>query len=253
MKTFYDYLAESVKEYGFRIKTLEVIDDAFLDKLENALRKYDLIDISAPKRTIAQKNPLDFPQVDGFAEVHMVDVIVRIPASSAVMAQDIRNHIVIPDSRIVVRGKDEPVELENMSQKAAQDMAKEASDRGLEISAILNDPDYLEAVEGTVPYGDEYNQKFLAYLAQVAANREEFTSDGGAVKKTPRFAWLKDQPEADDFNAGIDGVKPAKAKAGKTPEAPEETLDSGKSFKKTYTKNGEKTVVSLTNKQVRKD
>ena len=259
MKTFHNYLAESTKEFSFRVKTLLEIDDSFLDRLERALRKYGIVDISAVKRTAAQKNPMDFPHVEGLAEVYMVDVIVGVPASSAVLVQDIRNVIAIPEGNIVVRGKDEAIELLNTAEKAAQDMAKEAKGRELENAALLNDSEYSEAVEGEVQFGDEYNQKFLNYLGQVAANREEVTFDGTEVKKTPRFAWLK-REEVQDFNADHEGVKPASVKAGKKPVEPTEVhhtgvnTDDNKEFKKLYTdKNGVKTVVSRTTKQVRKD
>lgn len=260
MKTFFDYLAESVKEYSFRIKTLVEIDEAFLDNIEKALRKYDIIDISAPKRLNVQKNPLDFPSVEGLADIYMVDVIVRVPASSAVMAQDIRTVTRLPDSQIVVRGRDEAIELVTTHVKASQDIEKEAKGRGLETQSLLQDSDYSEAQDVEVQVGDEYNQKFLNYLGQVAANREEVTFDNGALKKTSRFAWLKKE-EAQDFNDGHDGVKPASnMKSGKKAIEPSEVHHSGvnqdtdKTFKKTFKdKNGEKTVVSKTAKQVRKD
>lgn len=259
MKTFQTYLAESTKEFSFRVKTLVEIDEAFLDKLERAIRKYGIVDIGPVKRTAAQKNPLDFPQVEGLTEVYMVDCIVSVPASSAVLVQDIRNVIHMPESQIVVRGKDEAVELLNTAEKAAQDMAKEAKGRDLTPAALLNDSEYSEAVTTEVQYGDDYNQKFVDYLGQIAANREEVTFDGTEVKKTPRFAWLKKET-AEDFNAGIDTVKPAESKPGKKPKAPATVhhtgvnLDSEKEFKQLYTdKSGGKKVVSRTTKQVRKD
>lgn len=260
MKTFHSYLSESTREFSFRVKTLVEIDDVFLDKMERALRKYNVIDVSAPKRTAAQKNPMDFPHVDGLSEVYMVDIILGVPASSLVLVQDIRNQIAMPEGQIVVRGKDEAVELQNTVEKAASDMAKEAAGRGLVPSALLNDKDYSEAVETEVQYGNEYNANFTGYLAQIAANREEITFDGEVVKKTPRFAWLKKE-EAQDFNADIkDAPKIAKAKTGKKPVAPTDVhhtgvnLDSDKEFKALYADDkGEKKVVSRTTKQVRKD
>lgn len=260
MKTFHSYLAESTREFSFRVKSLVEIDDTFLDKIERALRKYNVIDVSAVKRTAAQKNPMDFPHVDGLSEVYMVDIILGVPASSAVLVQDIRNQIPMPESQIVVRGKDEAVELVNTAEKAASDMAKEAKGRNLTPAALLNDSQYSEAPETEVQFGNEYNAKFTGYLAQIAANREEITFDGTEIKKTPRFAWLKKE-EAADFNADIkDAPKVAKAKPGKKPAAPTDVhhtgvnLDSNKEFKALYTDaKGEKKVVSRTTKQVRKD
>lgn len=259
MKSFRSYLAEATKEYSFRVKTLVAMDDAFLDKLEKALRKYGIVDIGAPKRTAAQKNPLDFPHVSGLTDVYMVDVILSIPASSSVLAQDIRNVITLSDSQIVVRGKHEAVELVNTEVKAAEDIAKEADGRDLTPAALLNDAEYLEATDTEVQYGNEYNQKFLNYLAQIAANREEITFDGTEVKKSPRFAWLKKE-SAQDFNDGIDGIKPGEAKAGKTPKKPSDTgltgvnLEDEKVFKRTFVDDkGEKRVVVRDTKQVRKD
>jgi hypothetical protein len=260
MKTFHSYLAESTKEFSFRVKSLVEIDDVFLDKMERGLRKYNVIDVSAVKRTAAQKNPMDFPHVDGLSEVYMVDIILGVPASSLVLVQDIRNQIPMPESQIVVRGKDEAVELVNTAEKAAHDMAKEAKGRGLTPAALLNDSEYNEAVDTEVQTGNDYTERFLGYLSQIAANREEITFDGTEIKKTPRFAWLKKE-EAEDFNASIkDAPKVAKSKTGKKAVAPSDVhhtgvnLDSDKEFKALYVDDkGVKKVVSRTTKQVRKD
>ena len=70
MKKLSDYLAESVKEYNYKIKILGEIEDGMMDVIEDELKKYDLKSIGSATKTMFQKNPLDFEEgVSG--EVHI--------------------------------------------------------------------------------------------------------------------------------------------------------------------------------------
>ena len=42
MKTLKEYLAESVKEYNYKIKILGEVEDGMMDVIENELKKFDL-------------------------------------------------------------------------------------------------------------------------------------------------------------------------------------------------------------------
>ena len=55
MKSFYHYLAESAKEYSFRVKTVEPIDGKFLDTLKRTFFKYDVKSVSPAKKMMMQK------------------------------------------------------------------------------------------------------------------------------------------------------------------------------------------------------
>jgi len=67
------YLAEVEKSYHYRIKTIVPLDDDKMGRIEHAILKYNPLSLSQPKKTIIQKNPLDFPSIVA-SEVYIVDV-----------------------------------------------------------------------------------------------------------------------------------------------------------------------------------
>ena len=52
MKTLKEYLAESVKEYNYKVKILGEVEDGMMDTIENELKRYDLKTMSSPTKTI---------------------------------------------------------------------------------------------------------------------------------------------------------------------------------------------------------
>jgi len=203
MKSFYHYLAESAKSYGYRIKTVETMDSQFVETVKKALFKYDVQSVTAPKKLIAQKSPLDFREYS-MAEVWILDIKTSIPASSYVLATELRQALQISDGKLVVRGDNEPVAIEA---EAIEEIHKDG-----EYKAALDDPFYENSPQPKeVAYGDEYNKNLLSYLAQVKADaQDEVIPAIEEVKKISKFSWLskKDTEIADDFNDGIDTVKP---------------------------------------------
>jgi hypothetical protein len=61
MKSFYEYLANVKKEYKYKIKLAVPVSDDTMDCIEKVLKRYDVIEISKPKKGILQSNELDFP------------------------------------------------------------------------------------------------------------------------------------------------------------------------------------------------
>lgn len=210
MKSFYHYLAESVKEYRFRIKSLAPIDDHFIKLVDQTLFKYGVKNISKPKKLMPQKAPLDFREKE-LAEIHIIDVVLETPASSFVLATDLRAALKLLDTQLVVRGENEPRELEA---SAIEEIQKDS-----ESKAKLNDPMYEDEDQpAEVAFGDEYNKKLLDYLAQGRANSDTDVPAIEEIKKVAKFSWLnpKDKNIADDFNSEIDTVKPVHVNS-KTP------------------------------------
>jgi hypothetical protein len=218
MKSFYHYLAESAKSYGYRIKSVLPMDDHFVETLKKALFKYDIQDVSKAKKLMAQKAPLDFKDFP-MAEIWVLDIKTGVPASSYVLATELRSAFQIADKMLVVRGENEPVEIEA---EKIEEIHKDD-----EAKAKLEDPFYeAEDQPKEVAYGDAYNKKFLNYLAQIKADAEAKTVPAiEEVKKTNKFSWLnpKDKTVADDFNKDHDTVKPVHSntkKAGTKAEKP---------------------------------
>ena len=225
MKSFYRYLAESAKSYKYRVKSIVPMDEYFIATLKKALFKYDVQSVSKPKKLMAQKTPLDFNAYP-MAEVWIVDIVTAVPASSYVLATQIRAALQVVDGLLVVRGENEPIEIEA---EKIEEIHKDD-----EAKAKLDDPMYeTEDQPKEIAYGDTYNKKLLNYLAQVKADGEAKTvPEIEEVKKNNKFAWLnpKDKNVGADFNAGIDTVKPVHVntkKAGKDPVKPNLTSASG--------------------------
>jgi hypothetical protein len=233
MANFYEYLSKSKREYEYRIKSVVAMDDKFISNIEKAVAKYGFISISKPKKTIAQSNPLDFPNIP-FAEVWIVDVKTHIPVSTGILLPELRAALNIPEKFLVVRAENDPMEIETNRIDAIADAV--AKSKTQPIPLLSTDPKYEEwnyDADKDTPYGDAYNKKFLAYLAQVAADREFLeaaVNPENDTKKKNMFTWLKDQPTAEDFNKDFDTVKPISQttkKTGGTTDKPASVANPG--------------------------
>ena len=156
MKTFNEYLAESNKEYALRIKFATDITEAMLDRMETHLEKYGVKEITKPKKTIAQSNPMDFAESRG-REITIVDFVLDYPVVSDVLRDEICEATGLSRTHVVVRSPDdEPMNEEEAKSK-------------------LEDSEYSDAVDvkSEKHYGDVYNSKFTEELAKVRADRKK--------------------------------------------------------------------------------
>lgn len=242
MKNFFQYLAEATKEYEYRIRTIVPITDVSMAKLKKVLDKYNLISISDPKKTILQDSPLDFPNV-GMAEVYIVDIKTGVPASSEVLLQELRGALNIPWSKIVVRSKNDPMEIETQIQNSEDKGLKDSDQDPL----LSTDPAYKEynlSLDEPPSFGDDYNKKFLAYLARVAAERKEVEAvvQPENMKKSSFGLMSELNKDADDFNKDYDTPKPVPVnRADKSAPEPADVSNEGsfitsKRLSKTLTK-----------------
>lgn len=249
-----EYLAASERRYSYRIKTVVPMDDEIVDRIERYLAKYLPVSIGKVVKTMFQRNPLDFPGID-HAEVFYLDITTALPASSYVLQQDIRLALGIPEKYIIVRAENEPTEIETQRINAITDIDQEATEKGLEPSALLNNPDYPEAedVDSNQLYGDKYNAGLRDYLAKIAAEREAIVIK---TKNAP-FAWLEIpenelSPVQDKTNFNSD-VKPSVEPVTVKKPDPRSKGGNGEmdnnttSYKKIFqTKDGKPTVIAKT-------
>lgn len=213
---FKQYLAEAERRYYFRIKTVVPLSDKEMTRIELALAKYQPFEISAPAKTILQKHPMDFKDLEN-AEVWIVDAVLGLPASPYILQQDIRQNLNIPEKYVVVRSENDPLELQGEDAIAIDELHAEAEKNGLRQAALLTDPNYAEFNEpdGGSAYGDRQIAGLLGYLEQIRKERSEERTD----PPNPLFNWL-DMPENDqgpsqdetDFNAHLPKAKVAKPK-----------------------------------------
>jgi len=109
MSTFKDYLTESAKSYDYKIKVAGTLADDFASKLESALAKFEVANMSAGKKTPIMTLPLDFPALSN-EQVTIFDVTTNYPASQRVMHEYLSDILRVPATHIVVRKPGEPTE-----------------------------------------------------------------------------------------------------------------------------------------------
>ena len=109
MKNFKDFLTESKKTYKFLIKVAGVLPEGFADSLKMNLEKFELVKLSAPKRTPIQESPLDFPLMQNM-EVYVFEAEVNYPTTSHVLQHYLADNCAIAKNRWVIRGENDPLE-----------------------------------------------------------------------------------------------------------------------------------------------
>lgn len=109
MKTFKSFLTESEKTYKFFVRVAGDLPEGFVDKMERNLNKYELLKLSAGKRTPIQEKPMDFPQLQN-CEVTHYDVELKYPVTSHILEYYLVNCCDISHSHITVRGEHDPIE-----------------------------------------------------------------------------------------------------------------------------------------------
>lgn len=109
MKSFLELLTESKKTYPFKIGIAGELPEGMADRLETALKKYDLSKMSAGKKTPIQERPLDFPQLQNM-EVTYYEVELNYPTTTQVLQEYLGNFCSVNQAYIIVRGANEPQE-----------------------------------------------------------------------------------------------------------------------------------------------
>lgn len=157
MKTFKQYLMENIKEYKFRVKYAGTLTDAQLDRIEIALGKYNLKDMTKPKVTPIQEHPMDFQTMKN-SEVTIMDISITYPSTVDMLRQELVDYAGLPGSHVMVSNPNDPNEVAR--EEYVEDMGKDY------VPALgtpeLKDPVEIKASEH---FGDEYNANFLKDLA----------------------------------------------------------------------------------------
>lgn len=109
MRTFKEYLTESQKTYKFKVRVAGELPEGFADRLESALTKYEIINLSAGKTTPISEKPLDFPQLQN-CEVTHYETEIKYPVTSHVLEQYLVMETGVGHSHIIVRGEFDPIE-----------------------------------------------------------------------------------------------------------------------------------------------
>jgi hypothetical protein len=234
---FKKYLAESVKTYNYRLKTVTLLDKDAVTRIEKYFKRFNLLKISKARKTPLQKAPLDFESIPN-REVFILDVTLGLPISSFVLQRELVGLLGLPGDHLIVRGENDPIEVQNDAANQNAEIATQAEKKDLAAASLLDTnseyPEAEQTADGQNYYGDSYNSRLLDYLMQVADERKEAAK---VEAKAPLFSWL-DMPKSDasteDFNADHKPeVKPADSDV-KTPAKTGNFDDEGVVVKKTY-------------------
>jgi hypothetical protein len=110
MRSLSEILIESKKTYPFKIGIAGELPEGFNKNLESLLRKFDVLSLSAGKKTPIQERPLDFPNL-GNIEVTYFDTELNYPTTTQILAEYINANCKIHASHIIVRNPTEPLEM----------------------------------------------------------------------------------------------------------------------------------------------
>ena len=147
MATLLEYLESVKKRYKCRIKLACGCSNEMLDKLERYLEKYDVESVSAPQKTILQKRPLDFPQLE-MAEIYIVDFVANLPVSLQLLKTEVAELLRVSEGLVVVVNPEDPRETQD-------DLAK------MERTEPLLTTEPAETTEQN-SFGDKFNTTFLS-------------------------------------------------------------------------------------------
>lgn len=171
MKNFKEYLAESKKVYGFKVKVAGEIPENFEAELKERLEKCKVCTFEKMTTTPVQKVPLDFPNLTN-KEVTVYNVVLEYPITSPEIVSEIKS-LGMNEECFRVRGSEEPSEVDQLS--LDNEPSKEA---------LLTDNQYKEAesVKHKDYFGDEFNKGFLKDLQKTA---KEKAKESGSAKSKP--------------------------------------------------------------------
>ena len=178
MKKFQEYLAESERTYNYRIKIVGDTPSGFLKDLEEKLKQFDIVKISAPKTTPVQAKPADFPAFDNDRVTH-VDVEFRYPAIEPQIKQ-LAQLLMFDPNRI--RMLTTPYEDSMDSERAKiQEQNKD----------LLTDTDFPAPDQEQKALYKDYSTEYNNHAVLKNAYRSDFTVAGG---KTPVAKTTNDLP-----------------------------------------------------------
>ena len=181
MKNFKDYLAESERTYSYRIKVVGDIAPDFTKMLEEKLRQFDPVKMSAIKKTPIQLKPADFP-AHANESVSSMDVEFRYPAIEP-QVQQIAQLLGLDPNRIRL-----------LTTAYEDSMAEEKEKVEEQNKDLLTDTDYPAPDAEQKALSKDYSANPYQHAVLKNTYRSEFTVAGG---KTPPAKTTNDLPMGD--------------------------------------------------------
>ena len=160
MKTFKQYLTEAEKEYKYTIRFIDECTEEMQEKTEHVLSKYDLKNISAPKKSMFHTNPAGFEQEAG--EVYTMEATTGI-ALPMMVRDAIAQHCSCAEKDVTVSGLNDP-----FIEQEPQEFEKGEANLGNEEKA--------EAVKHEDFYGEDFKSKVVDEMIAAVKEREQHVS-----------------------------------------------------------------------------
>ena len=181
MKNFKDYLAESERTYSYRIKVVGDVAPDFTKMLEEKLKQFDPVKISAVKKTPIQLKPADFP-AHANESVNSMDVEFRYPAIEP-QVQQIAQLLGLDPNRIRL-----------LTTAYEDSMAEEKVKVEEQNKDLLTDTDYPAPDAEQKALSKDYSANPYQHAVLKNTYRSDFTVAGG---KTPPAETTNDLPMGD--------------------------------------------------------
>ncbi len=109
MRKFNEILTEAKKTYEFKVGIAGDCPDECVQQMKMALEKYDVVNITAGKKTPIQERPLDFPQLQNM-EVTYFEAEVNYPTTPQVLQEYLGKCCGVDQAYIIVRNMNDPRE-----------------------------------------------------------------------------------------------------------------------------------------------
>ena len=178
MKNFQEYLAESQRTYNYRIKIVGDVEPGFVKALEEKLKQFDPVKISAVKKTPIQLKPADFP-AHANESVNSMECEFRYPAIEP-QIQQIARLLGLDENRI---------RLLTSAHEESLDVEREKIEE--ENKDLLTDTDLPAPDAEQKALKKDYSAEPHDHAVLKNAYRSEFTVAGG---KTPPAETTNDLP-----------------------------------------------------------
>ena len=186
MKTFAEYLTESKHTYDYRIKIAGDVPADFMNGLKEKLKQFDVVSMTAPKKTPVQKQLVDFPQYNNESMTFM-DVTFNYPATPPQVTQ-IAQLLGLDPNRIIMQDS-----------KYADSIDQERDTQDAENKNLLTDTDYPAPNKEQKALSKDYATGPYDHAVVKNAYKSDLTVAGG---KTPPAVTSNEFPMGDKSPVG---------------------------------------------------
>jgi hypothetical protein len=156
MKSFRQYLLESQRQYHLTIKLAFKPDTETLDAIEQALQRFQLDSITAPKSLPIKRVDKDFPGVNS-PETYAIQIVLNYPTTADFVRNTIANiGLELQQVSVVSTDHAESVDIEE------ENIGKNTSDKPLLQTEYEKQDNKKISSEN---FGDAYNEKLVKNAA----------------------------------------------------------------------------------------